>query len=57
MNDIYRRIGDKLNSWRNKDSNPGGGGGGKGNIKCDSTANTEICNLGKCRVSELATLL
>ena len=46
MNDIYRRIGDKLNSWRNKDSNPGGGGG-KGNIKCDSTANTEICNLGQ----------
>ena len=38
MNDIYRRIGDKLNSWRNKDHD--------GTIKCDSTANTEICNLG-----------
>ena len=43
MNDIYRRIGKKLNSWRNKEE---GVGGGKRSIKCDSTANTEICNLG-----------
>jgi hypothetical protein len=36
---IYRRIGSKLNSWRNNKS---------GNMKlCDSSANTEICNLGE----------
>ena len=42
MNDIYRRIGDKLNSWRNKEH-----GGSSRSIKCDSTANKEICNLGQ----------
>ena len=48
MNDIYRRIGDKLNSWRNGEEGDGDrvGSGASRSIKCDSTANTEICNLG-----------
>ena len=51
MNNIYRRIGDKLNSWRNKEQGSEGDDGRPGSdanrsIKCDSTANTEICNLG-----------
>ena len=37
INDIYRRIGNKLSTWRKN-------GQGKRN-RCDASANTEICNL------------